>query len=416
MSTFTSVNDESIAGLINNAERKVVYIAPGVGLKTVNAFKRAIDLNQISLSIIIDSDEDACRIGYGDHQALSQLQEMVHSKEFPLRREPGLRIGLLVSDDELMIWAPTALSVEPECKSEQPNAIHLTGSVVENVEAAAGADNSQVLPTDAEIGQEPLLTKDLKETVDKLNANPPAPFDLSQKARVFSTRYQFVEVEVRGAAWTGKTIKLSNLLLNADLPEELQDILETKVAPFQKYADMAFDIPHYVNGVAAYKLDGTRITVPAKQADIKEQWLKLRDHYLTQLKGFGWLIEKKQLAGFQAGVKAHEEVLAAWVTAFRKYAKAEDDNLVKAIVNSISARLERSDKSISPASLEQEVETGLQRMKVVEPKVRIVTKDVSWESSRDQEFQESMRQAFTVDQLKGWFDEFTAVKQQEPHV
>ena len=415
MSTFTSANDESIAGLIDNAKRKVVFIAPGVGLKTVNAFKRAIDLNQISLNIIIDSDEDACRIGYGDHKALSKLQEIVHSNEFPLRREPGLRIGLLVSDDELTIWAPTALSVEPASKSKKPNAIHLTGPVIENVEAAAGADNSQVLPTGAEIGQKPLLSNDLKETVDKLNANPPAPFDLSQKARVFSTRYQFVEFEVRGAAWTGKTIKLSNLLLNADLPEELQDILETRVAPFQKYADMAFDIPYFVNGEAAYKHDGTRMTVPAKQADIQEQWLKLRNHYLTQLKGFGWLIEKKQLASFQAGVKAHEEVLAAWVTAFRKYAEAEDDNLVESIVNSISARLERSDKPMTPDSLEQEVKAGLQRMKVVEPKVRIVTKNVSWESSRDQEFQQSMRQAFTPDELKGWFDEFTAVKQQEPH-
>ena len=49
MSTFTSVNDESIAVRINNAKRKVVYIAPGVGLKTVNALNRAIDLDQITL-------------------------------------------------------------------------------------------------------------------------------------------------------------------------------------------------------------------------------------------------------------------------------------------------------------------------------------------------------------------------------
>ena len=121
------------------------------------------------------------------------------------------------------------------------------------------------------------------------------------------------------------------------------------------------------------------------------------------------------MAKFQAGVKAHEEILAAWVTAFREYAESENDDLVKSIVDSIAARLKRSDETISPAELKQEVEAGLQRMKVTEPKVRIVTKDVSWESSRDQEFQESMRHAFTPDELKGWFDEYTAVRQQEPH-
>ena len=63
MNTFQSVNDESLAQLIGRAKHKVVYVAPGVGIKTVAALKGIIERDEVSLTIIMDSDEDAYRIG-----------------------------------------------------------------------------------------------------------------------------------------------------------------------------------------------------------------------------------------------------------------------------------------------------------------------------------------------------------------
>lgn len=414
MGTFQTINDKSLANLIDQASQRVVYISPGVGVETTAALIRAIENKQLSVTIVIDADEDAYRIGYGDHVALVALHEATGRLQFPLRRQPGLRIGMLVSDDELLIWAPTARSVEPECEDQQPNAISLKGPVVEKVEAAVGADQSHVLPNQTEIGKEPLRLEDLSKTIENLKANPPAPFDLAQKTRVFSTRFQFVEFEIRGAEWTERRVKLSSLFLNADLPDELQDILETQVRPFQSAADVAFEVPHLVNGEPAYKKDGTRIMVAAKQADIAKEWSGIRDRYLKQVKGFGWLIKKDRLTSFHTEIAAYEESLTVWVKAFQNHVKTEENKLIDSIVSSISARLERSKNpnSLKGIDLKAEVTKGLQRMRVIEPKVRIVLKNVAWESSRDQEFTTALKQAFTEDELKGWFEEFTAARQQ----
>ena len=319
---------------------------------------------------------------------------------------------MLVFDDDLVIWAPTAQSVEPEREREQPNAIFLKGPVVEKLEAAVGADQSQVLPDQAEIGREALRPEELRKTVNKLEANPPAPFDLAQKARVFSTRFQFVEFEVRGAEWTERRVKISSFLLNADLPEEMQKILETHVHPFQSAADIAFNVPLLVNGKPAYNQDGTRMKSAEKQSDIAKKWVDIRDRYLRKIRGFGWLIQKDCLEKFNTETKAYEESLSAWVKAFKEYIETEEDKLIGSIVSSISSRLERSSKKQN-VNLQEEVKRGLQRMRMIEPKVRIVLKNVSWESSCDEEFNTSLRNAFSEDELKGWFEEFTAAKQQE---
>ena len=49
-------------------------------------------------------------------------------------------------------------------------------------------------------------------------------------------------------------------------------------------------------------------------------------------------------------------------------------------------------------------------MRVIEPRVRIVTKNVSWESSRDKEFTDALQRVLSPDDLQDWFDEFTAVE------
>jgi len=416
MATFQSICDESLAQTINEAKHKVVYVAPGVGLATTKALQRAMENESVSLTIIIDSDEEACRIGYGDHEALSLLHESAKSQRFPLRRQQGLRIGMIVSDDQLTIWSPTARLVEAERESEQPNAIVLKGAVVESIETAVGADNSQVLPGNAQIGQHELLPQELHETVDRLKANPPAPFDLAQKTRVFSTRFQFVECEVRGVEWTGRKMKLSSLLLNADLPEVIQDLLETQVRPFQRLADMKFDIPLMHDGEPAYRKDLTPIMIGAKQSDIAHDWTNIRDNYLRHVKGFGWLIRKDQLREFKEKVSAHEECLSIWVKAFREHAEQVEEELISSIVSVISSRFRHSvNPDLTPKiDFRIKVKNGLRRMRVIEPMIRIVQKDVSWESSRDGEFTAALKKSFLEEELSGWFEEFIAAKEQLP--
>ena len=411
MDTILTVNDAYIARLISKAQYKLAYVAPGIGMEAVNALAKKMRDERVSKTIIIDPQTDPCMIGYGDHEALSKLCEIATEFHIPLRQQIGLRVGMLVSDEDLVIWSPIAKSVEAEKNNDQPNAIFLSGSVVEKIESAMGCDNSDVLASNAEVGQEPLKIEVLKKTVEELKKNPPAPFDLSQRARVFSTKFQFVEFTVRGAEWTDKTIKISSFLFNADLPEDLRNILDTSVKPYKSASDIKLPIPLLVEGEPVFRRDGTEVMEMVTQADIKKMWNNIQDNYLNKLKGFGWLIRKERYLDFLRDVEKFECALKTWVKGFKEYVKKDEDALFESIVNSIEDRFRNSQIDRNKFDLRGEIQAGFERMKIIEPEVRIVTKNVSWESSRDSEFKRELKNAFGEKELLGWFEEFTAVKE-----
>jgi hypothetical protein len=411
--TFVAVDDQCLARAIGGAQHRVVYAAPGLGTLSGKALADAIARLSGAVTIILDADADACRIGYGEPEALQALHEAAASQHLPLRRQAGLRIGVLVADDALMVWSPTARSVEPERVREQPNGLLLSGPVVEVCSTAMGADGTVTPPMQAEIGRAPLTADDRRETVEELERNPPAPFDLARRTRVFSSRFQFVEPEVQGAQWTKRKIKLSSLILNADLPESLHDLLDTQFQPFQDKGDTAFEVPHLVGGRRTFDARGERIFVAMTQSEIWKAWTDIRDRYLKHLDGFGWLIRRDELVAFREAVAAFEETLRAWVDAFRKDIASEEEQLVQDIVGAVKARVSRSDRreKLKHLNLEDEVRKGLKRLRVIEPWVRIVLKNVAWESTRDEEFQGALQKALPAEELEGWFEEFTAARQ-----
>ena len=54
---------------------------------------------------------------------------------------------------------------------------------------------------------------------------------------------------------------------------------------------------------------------------------------------------------------------------------------------------------------------GIQKLRITEASVKLVFKEISWESTRDVEFTEALRKALPADALKGWFEVFTAARQ-----
>ena len=67
MSTFQEVNDASLIKLIGKAQQRVVFVAPGVHQAVAEALgKRLVEIDRLQVTVVIDPDEDVCRIGYGD--------------------------------------------------------------------------------------------------------------------------------------------------------------------------------------------------------------------------------------------------------------------------------------------------------------------------------------------------------------
>jgi len=134
---------------------------------------------------------------------------------------------------------------------------------------------------------------------------------------------------------------------------------------------------------------------------------------LITIPGFGSLIHKQRLSSFRKETDAFKELLRDWVEKFRAQMEKERERIVRDIVSAIRGRLEQSERAdiLKDICLSDEVRKGFERMRVIEPRVRIVIKNVSWESSRDKEFTDALQRVLPPDDLRGWFDEFTAAEE-----
>ena len=438
MTTFRTATGAMLTEQIRAAKDRVIFVAPGIS-QTVATELVDAHRHCRSVTVILDADEEVCRIGYGDVNGFEYLTQ--HGGKIELRKHSGVRLGLLMADKVVTIWSPTPRAVEGDRKPDQPNAIVLEGGITEDstvgdsvrteslqpeIVDTTNPDGGTVTPSalslaeqlakcldDEHVGEQRIRPDELEEVVKELKENPPAPFDLARKVRVFSSKFQYVETELQGAEWTERRIKLSGLLLNSDLPDSLQDILETQIHPYRTRSDVPIDVPCIVRGQIAYNEHREKICVPMTQRDMEGVWRDIRDRYLFRVPGFGTLVRKRELASFRSEAEAFERVLQDWATQFRQQAKQDEDDLVSDIVNSIEGRIEQSHhkEDFHNIDLKTVVRSGLKGMRVIRPRVRIVIKDVSWESSRDQEFTTVLRRALPAEDLRGWFDEFVAAQE-----
>src|SRR5258708_7236152 len=112
------------------------------------------DLPALSLTVILDADAEVYRMGYGDPEALEIIRKASKEAMFDLREQPGVRIGVVISDDRTMVYAPVSRNVEAGSTTEEkPNAIMLEGRSTETLAGAAGAAEGKT--EDGLMGMEP---------------------------------------------------------------------------------------------------------------------------------------------------------------------------------------------------------------------------------------------------------------------
>ena len=423
MQTFTAVTDQCLADIIARARSRVVMVAPGLPEVVANAIYTLTDPQPgPQITLILDPGEDAYRVGYGDPKGAALLAELVQCQNVTLRSEPGVRLGLLIADDTILMWAPTPKSVEngpAPSKADgivpnEPNGIRLDSAcnLSEQIDAAVGASAANTVLTNVEIGREPLSAERAKETVEALEANPPAPVNLSRMARVFSTKVQFVECTLRGAQWTERETKVSSLLLNADVSDDLVELFDTKIRPFSKQADVPIPVQAMIQGQLAFDKGGKPLMTPMTQAEIKQVWNDILKRYLHRMRGFGLLIRRADKPRFQAEIDAFEKVLKAWVAGFREEVHKDEDNLVKQITDLVlrrqSAAPAPAGTQTKPDEIKAMIRDGVKGMRVIEPAVKLVFKDVSWESTGDAEFVRALRETLPAEDLDGWFKVYSA--------
>ena len=262
MKTFCAVDDATLVGLIAGAQKRIVFIAPGLELPVAEALgKRLGDVDGMDITVILDAAEDVCRIGFGEIRALQLLHKMVNQAGFALRSQPGLRVGVLLADEKMLVWSPTPRSVEapPDSQSRPtdlfdnpssmaPNGIMLGKNPNEQLALAVAAEGTPTAgPKNAEIGFSAITPEQVSATVSALIKNPPIPVDLARITRVFSTKLQFVELKVKGAKLSKSQLSVPNHLLNADAKNELKGLLESKLNAFGDLRSSEVSVPAFTN-------------------------------------------------------------------------------------------------------------------------------------------------------------------------
>lgn len=67
------------------------------------------------ITVCLDFDEHVMRMGFGDLAAVKTLRDA----KIAVRSTPGLRIGLVIVDDQGSIFTPTARYLEPDQRSTE---------------------------------------------------------------------------------------------------------------------------------------------------------------------------------------------------------------------------------------------------------------------------------------------------------
>jgi hypothetical protein len=209
---FCHLSSTRIAVLIRAAEGAVCYAGPGIQLEPAKAMAEvAARIGPELLTVSLDFDERAMRMGYGDIAAVALLRDA----GILINNAPGLRSALIIVDGAGYTFTPTPLYLEAESPSDAArNALRLSPDQVAEALArlspAAKAiamaqtddpqDKARIASLPVEVGATQVDDAQFQQVDANLKEAPPVRFDLARQVRVFEPYLQYVELSLTGAA------------------------------------------------------------------------------------------------------------------------------------------------------------------------------------------------------------------------
>jgi hypothetical protein len=203
------VGDAQVIEFVGPAMQRLIVIAPAVTKEVATAIvEAAVRLPHGQTTVILDTDPEVYRLGYGDPKSLEMLEQGAASGQSVLRRQPGLRLCIVIADSQTLIYAPTPKLIEAGPNTfGGANAIYL-GPPPVALERELDPDEGR-----PRIGAEPFTSKDGDVVRRDLDDNPPQAFDIARRMRVFNAYYEFVELELTGIHIDRKQVRIPEHLL-----------------------------------------------------------------------------------------------------------------------------------------------------------------------------------------------------------
>ncbi|MGE3776313.1 MAG: hypothetical protein AB7F89_03945 [Pirellulaceae bacterium] len=389
-STITNADDRRLALLVTQARTRVVFVAPGISVVVAQAISDAWPrLGAAGLTVILDVDPEVCRLGYGTLEGLKAVREAATAVGGLVCHQPGLRIGLLIADDRTLVYSPTPLLIEAGSDApDRPNAIELgppPADVAQDLGIGPRGDR------DRRIGLDPVDPRRVEAVTRDLEAAPPVKFDLARRVRVFTSRFQFVEMEMTGCFISRKRVPIPSSLVGLASKQDVE-------RQFHAHFDLV------QSGRLEVKSGDQVIT----ERVLLDQRRDIEKRFLVSLPGYGTVVlrgNKDKL------IKAVDE-LRAQVVAFSKGIKAQLNDIItkgrSTVVEALLPAVERNPpdqctKTLGPrpnrgavaTMLDDDIQRafGSAEALVKDMQVKLVFKDVAYESLVDTKFVETARKA-----------------------
>jgi hypothetical protein len=389
-----SLRDIELEGQISCARRRLMVIAPGLSESVARAVvKKWHELGRDAIQLVLDTDPEVCRLGFGDLSALQMLYEAAERIGGRILQQRGLRVGVIVTDETTTVYSPTPRLIEAGGRpGERLNALRFDTPILD----PAATTDSDLRSID--LHPEPMEGSEVQKTAQDLNANPPVKFDLARKVRVFNARFEFVEFELHGLFLSRKRVSI---------PSDLMGLAKDPKA--QKLLRSSFQL---IDGSS--EVSGDRVT-RLKQF--------IADKYLIGLPGHGTVIRRDKKTDFLVAVKALERYVHRFQGRLEKKLQvaieANREVLTSALLPSVTKNPPaRWKKFLSEHPKDQEIDRILRseltdafgRADDVfhEMKVRAVFKGVTYESLNDPEFMRIASQK--ISSLDTLHDEFDAAQ------
>ncbi len=201
--------DAQVVEFVRSARERLIFVAPAVNQSVAVAIcEHAASLGEAAASVILDTDPEVYRLGYGEPGALQLLEAAAGSSHLILRRQPGLRLCIVIADHRTLIFAPTPQLIEAGPNTGGgANAIYL-GSPPAALERDLSTDAGR-----PRIGAEPLTAEDSDRVRRDLDENPPQQFDIARRMRVFNSYYEFADLELTGVQIDRKQVRIPEHLM-----------------------------------------------------------------------------------------------------------------------------------------------------------------------------------------------------------
>jgi hypothetical protein len=403
MNSLRNITESDVVAAIDAATNRVVFLAPGLSTPLAEALARAWNrLNPDDVSVIIDTDPEVCRMGYGTIEALKIAQKTASERGQLIAHQPGIRLCVLISDQDTLIFSPTPNLIEAGTQiPDHPNGIVLKSP-------------PEALTRDLGVGPDASATRTIGlariddkkvETIElDLKENPPQKFDIARTQRIFNAKLEFVEFELEGCFISRHCVQI---------PADLVGLAQKDPATRNKFRSTFRLIE---------KDDIIDPKAKMSEKSLLEERTRITRKFLVPLKDHGVVIlrankEKfeEEIEGLKSMVKSFQEALES------KLDKIYADNakrLTEALLESVAkAPPEKWTSFLGAQPKKSEIKETLNKTLLDsfgDPKqlikamqVSVKFKGVTYESLTDPDFREKAGMAFPKLKLH---DEYNAAR------